>query len=650
MSTEPFDPVPADETGLNLYAPQLPDSNTSVVGADCGIAIAFYELRPNGAKVIINPYLGQEPLDTVSLNLNGELRVASGQTHSKDDPITLHIPKNKLRSEPGYINELTYTVKRTTGAEETSPFPLTILYNAIRPGIEDQIKGDEGHSELELILPRDVIEDGIDADHATQGVQVYFSYPYCRAYDKILLNCNGHDVYRDVHPDEAPSIPTSVPTKIGLLLDKEVFERAGDHPQFSFSYTVSDQIGNGADLNSPWSAAIPVDVDLSSSRMGPPDIAEDADDPYDAPDTIDLNKLGSKDLTIQVHVFAPLWALHDTIRVKYVATTSAGVVAEHVSETTVGRIPFVHRPLIPNAKVIADSAVRVTYEQVRSGVVTARSKNARARVVVKPVIISVKNSFGEEMENGGTVSDNKVMLAGTALAGAVLHVYEGTTFVEEVQTDSKYKWQSSFIKIAIGERRFTVKEKNGNQFVSERWLLERLALSIERTQMKLNGFSVKVPQWPKTWEDSIGNTAIRTPIGGVPPYDFASSDPLTVPVTAAGKVVGLKQGVASIYVTDQEGTTLSYLVAVTNVYRLEISNTLLDFYEADAWRISLGGRHTHYNGFTNDLIRTYVPPARDPYLWCCETKGRWGVYMRENYSFNTTYVLHKWAAWCLVPI
>lgn len=651
MSTEPFDPMPADETGLNLYAPLLPDSNTSVVGADCGIAIAFYELRPNGAKVIINPYLGQEPLDTVSLNLNGEQRVASGQTHSKDDPITLYIPKNKLRSEPGYINELTYTVKRTTGVEETSQLPLTILYNAIRPGIEDQIKDDEGHSELELILPRDVIEDGIDADHAAQGVQVYFSYPYCRAYDKILLNCNGHDVYREVHPDEAPSIPTSVPTRIGLLLDKETLERAGDHPQFSFSYTVNDQIGNGADLNSPWSAAIQVDVDLSSSRMGPPDIAEDADDPFDAPDTIDLNKLGGKDLTIQVHVFPPLWALHDTIRVKYIATTSTGVVAEHVSETTVGRIPFVHRPLIPNAKVIADSTVRVTYEQVRSGVVTARSKNARARVVVKPVIISVKNSFGVEMENGGTVSDNKVMLAGTALAGTVLQIYEGTTFVEEVQTGSNYKWQSSLITIAVGLRRFTVKEKTGNQFVSERWLLERLAFSIERTQMKLNGFSVKIPQWPKTGEDSVGNTGIRTPIGGVPPYDFASSDPLTAPVTAAGKVLGLKQGVASIYVTDQEGTTLSYLVAVTNVYRLEISDTPITFRKADAWRTSIGGRHIHDRGIRNDFIRVYFPPARDNNVWCSATYGSWGSYVYPNHSFNSTnHATLQLPAWCVIPI
>ena len=648
MNTQSCDEVLSEDAEVTLYAPQLPDSNTSVAGADCGIAKAFYDLRPNGATVIINPVLAQQPKDTFSIHVNGIMRVDSQQSQSTDDAVTLHIPKNLLRSDPGFVNELTYTVKRTTGAEDTYEPPWTILYNAIRPGMEDK-NGDEGHSELELGLPRDVLEDGIDADRAAQGVQVWFSYPYCRPYDRIVLNCNGHDVEWVVHPDEAPATPTSTPTRIGRLLEKADLEAAGDHPQFSFTYTVFDQIGNGADLNSPWSAAIRIVVDLKGARMTAPDVAEDPDDPHDAPETIDLNKLGNKDLTIQVHVLEPLWATNDTVRVKYTATPGSGPVVAHTVDQLVGRLPFVHRLMIPNAKVIGDSVVAVLYEQVRGGVI-ATSKVARARVIVKPVILEVKNSSGADVQNGGTISDNKVVLSGSALAGMVLRVFDGEAFIEEIQTGSNYKWQSKLLPIAVGQHSFTVKEKTGNQFESDPWRFERLALSIDRTQMKLDGFSVKVPQWPKTGEDSLGNTGVRVPTGGVPPYDYASSDPLTAPVTVAGKVTGLKQGVATIYVTDREGETVSYLVAVTNVYRLQISDQAIGFLQAEAWMNSLEGRPTYDGGFRNDILRVYVPPIRTSHVWTCATFGRFGGFMTVEYRFQTTTGSPLFPAWCLVPM
>ncbi|MBC3775455.1 Ig-like domain-containing protein [Pseudomonas sp. SWRI99] len=648
MTSQPFDHELSDESVLALYPPHLPDSNKSVAGADCGIAIAFYDLTPNGATVIVDAYLGQAPLDTIQLNLNGIDNIASTQTQSTDDSVVLYIPKNALRSDPGYLNELTYTVIRGSNNEGTSQ-PLTIVYNAIRPGMEDKIGGDEGHSELELVLPQDVIDDGIDADRAAQKVQVYVSYPYCRAYDRILLNCNGHDVLREVHPDEAPAAPTSVPTRLGLLLDKAVFDAAGDHPQFSFSFTVTDQIGNGADLNSPWSAPIRVVVDLKGTRMAAPDIAEDPDDPYDAPDTIDLNKLGSKDLTVQVHVLESRWAINDTVRVTYRATPGTGAVVEHIVEEPVGRLPFVHKLMIPNAKVIADSAVAVTYEQVRGGSVFATSKVARARVIVKPVITSLKNSFGVELKNGGTVSDNKVGLSGSALAGVVLQIFNGTVFVEEVRAGSNYKWQSKLIPISVGQHSFTIKEKTGDQIESDPWRIERLVFSIVRTQMKLDGFSVKVPQWPTTGEDSVSNTAIRVPTGGLPPYDYASSDPLTASVSSAGKVTGLKQGVATIYVTDQEGTTLNYLVAVTNVYRLHISTEKLYAYDAIAWMNALGGQPVYNYAFIRDVRRVYFAVFPET-INTCHASGRYYTYMRPDLTLYGIEGAQYLNAWCLTAL
>lgn len=117
--------------------------------------------------------------------------------------------------------------------------------------------------------------------------------------------------------------------------------------------------------------------------------------------------------------------------------------------------------MIPNAKVIGDSVIAALYEQVREGVVNATSKVARPRVIVKPVILEVKNSSGADVQNGGTVSDNKVVLSGSALAGMVLRVFDGEAFIEEIQTGSNYKWQSKLLPIAVGQHSFTVKEKPG---------------------------------------------------------------------------------------------------------------------------------------------------------------------------------------------
>jgi hypothetical protein len=268
----------------------------------------------------------------------------------------------------------------------TSTPELTLRYNAIRPGIEDRTPGDYAHSELQLILPQDVIDEGIDADRAKQGVQVCFAYPYCRAYDEIRLNCNGKDVLRTITAAEAPATPSAEPTTICVMVGEDVFQQAGDNPKFVFSYTVTDQLGNGPDTDSPYSGTVEVDVHLRETRLVAPDLAEDPDDPSDDPSTIDLMKLGSKDLTVLVHTFAPLWQPNDKIRVTYTATKPDVPVVSHTVEADVGRIPFTYKLMVPNVKVIAGSVVRGKYELIRSGQIIATSKYAKADVIGDPII------------------------------------------------------------------------------------------------------------------------------------------------------------------------------------------------------------------------------------------------------------------------
>jgi hypothetical protein len=186
--------------------------------------------------------------------------------------------------------------------------------------------------------------------------------------------------------------------------------------------------------------------------------------------------------------------------------------------------------------------------------------------------------------------------------------------------------------------------------------------TIDRTQMNLNGFSVKIPGWPKTGVDSIDNTATRQPTGGTPPYSYASSNPAVAEVTATGgKVTGNINGTATITVSDRNGNRLTYPVAVTNVYGLRTNEGSLDFFQAENWMRSVGGIPIYEyppegetNRFQSDVNRVYIPPARTKFYWACHRHAT----IPNHYIF-----LHRGSpivfggaadqflgAWCLVRL
>lgn len=377
-----------DNAVLALSPPRAPEATTPVVGAHYGVPKRAYDLKPMGLTIDVDPPLAGtvDAGDVIRLVLNNASTEATKtiQPGEENAVHTLYLPKGLLR--PSQLNTLVYTITRGSENKGTSTPALTLLYNAIRPGDEDLTPGDYAHSKLQLILPQDVIDDGIDAKRAKQGVQVCLAYPYCRAYDVIRLNCNGQDVVRTVTAAEAPASPSAEPTTICVMVGEDVFLRAGDSPKFVFSYTVFDQLGNGPDTDSPYSGTVEVDVHLKETRLVAPDLAEDPDDPSDDPSTIDLTRLGSKDLTVLVHAFAPTWQPNDKIRVTYTATKPGAPVVSHMVEADVERIPFTYKLMVPNAKVIAGSTVSGKYELIRGDDIIATSKTAKAEVVGESLI------------------------------------------------------------------------------------------------------------------------------------------------------------------------------------------------------------------------------------------------------------------------
>lgn len=141
--------------------------------------------------------------------------------------------------------------------------------------------------------------------------------------------------------------------------------------------------------------------------------------------------------------------------------------------------------------------------------------------------------------------------------------------------------------LAPGSHLFTARALYGGGLESSSWgVIVASALTIDTSTMVLSGLSVKANGYP-TGRDSIGNTAVRIPQGGTPPYFYQSVHPTIATVDNAGKVVGMDNGSAVIRVTDSQSASVSYPVTISNIY------TLLWYYK--------GGQDA-----TNQIMRDYV--------------------------------------------
>ncbi|WP_431080252.1 hypothetical protein [Pseudomonas thivervalensis] len=370
----------ADQTVLVLYPPRLPRATTPVTGAVYGVPKHIYDLEPMGCTVEVGAYGEQARGDTVSINLNGELALDSRQTQDINDTVTLYIPHGKLL--PGIVNRLTYTVTRGSENLGTSEPPLEILYNSIRPGIEDTTPGDNAHSELVLLLP-DEIKNGVGPGFTRATVCV--AYPYCRAYDRIRLNCNGHDVYHTVTVTEAPAPPahgSATPTTVCFEVTSADLR---DDPEFRFSFTVNDQLNNSPDPDAPWSAVHTVDVDQAGSRLPQPIPREIASDAGDDPSIIDLDKLGANPLLLIVLTGDSRFMPDDTVEATYVVKVAGQPDVVVPARGTVETDGLGQKQAcvltIPNDKVIAGSTVQASYRLLRSTALVGTSKTARATVI-----------------------------------------------------------------------------------------------------------------------------------------------------------------------------------------------------------------------------------------------------------------------------
>jgi hypothetical protein len=373
-----------------------------VVGAHIGVPLVAYDLVTDGegAVVLVDPPSSgtMDPDDVMELWLENELAALDSKTIV--DPnvrTTLRIPKGRLH--PDKINKLFYTVRRGSDNRGTSTPLLETLYNRIRPGLKDRLTDPGGHSELRLLLP-DAIKNGVGPDFVSAEVCV--AYPYCRAYDVITLKCNGEllDPKPKVNPNQAPQPPNpgdEPPITICFTITRAYLDKAKRlDKKLHFSYTVTDQIGNGPDTDAPWSPVQSVDEDLDGTRLPMPILLERLEDfPGDDASIIDLEKLAGNPLLVVILTADNRFVAGDEVLATYTAKNT-GQPAD-VVVTVPGKVeadPFGSKKTlfleVANDKVFAGSNVTVTYELHRPDVGLVGSSNTATATVTGTIPVDLK--------------------------------------------------------------------------------------------------------------------------------------------------------------------------------------------------------------------------------------------------------------------
>ena len=200
-----------------------------------GIPKSLYDGNPDGLLCVIDPLDEMqrhswtlEAWDQISLYVNADLTPVAGDTvkpGEEQNRMPLHIPHGHLIHG---VNRLYYIVTRLSDNSSQPSRDLFVLYHLHAPG-------DPAPEGLDLVIPSDVISDGVSAERAARGVEFGFTYSYRRDYDRIRF------LLGDV-PVEWEITDASIPVVKTLFTD--TFEQAGDNPNTLVEFLVTDQLGN----------------------------------------------------------------------------------------------------------------------------------------------------------------------------------------------------------------------------------------------------------------------------------------------------------------------------------------------------------------------------------------------------------------------
>lgn len=198
--------------------------------ANGGIPRLLYDDKPTGLQCVVDPWSElksrnqiMEAFDSVALFVNNELTPVDGATVQPGDEqkrIALNVPHGHLNHG---VNRLYYKVTRLGDNVETSR-DLLVLYHLRAPG------------NLDLMIPPDVVANGVSAERAAQGVEFGFTFTPLEPFSLVRFRI-GNELYtREV---------TSPPTPVTVTLFTADFQKIGDG-KIELDFVVTDQLGNSS--------------------------------------------------------------------------------------------------------------------------------------------------------------------------------------------------------------------------------------------------------------------------------------------------------------------------------------------------------------------------------------------------------------------
>ncbi|KVP13596.1 hypothetical protein WJ85_15175 [Burkholderia ubonensis] len=358
---------------------------------------------------------------------------------------TMHVtPADILRGEEGRV-EVFYTVTSGLTGDTTSSPPKPVEVKLSIPGGADRDPGTPYINE-NLEEPQVPFKQ-IGAPEANAGFDVTILPWENMEFDDALALYWG----------KAPPVPGPSPVvpeqSVLVHIDKDTIDAGGDGDGLVVRYDVIDRVGNW----SLWSMEAKADVDVGGNKLLAPLVIE-------APaGELDLDTLAGRDVTVAV-----LKQDNDGLPPRATVTMTwdgRPPIGDPVVDTQVKVVPDPVPPFVPftvrNATVaeIAQGLAVVSYVVVPEGGGPSRpSRDYTVTVNAKPitpVITSVRDSRGRNIDEGGTTFDRSVTLIGKADRNILVDIFDNDELSGSPKSDPKGDWIHSTGTLVTRVHEFT---------------------------------------------------------------------------------------------------------------------------------------------------------------------------------------------------
>lgn len=419
----PPDPgVPAVGAPLSLFLPTVNQNTKNTEGA---------------ARLMIDPIPNGPDTVAVRLFVNGiEDAVKNILPGEENDIIYFDLFMNSLYDG---VNPIHYVAEDAAGHCAESR-PLWVVYSSTLPGGND-VPGSGDHPYLILTLPSP--GDWFDKDDFPFYLVV--SYPNTKPYDVITLILNGKPFEFTVQPGEETGDYVIEVTALMIA-------QAGNRPDFSFVFTVRDQLGNFTHQRRR-SAPRLANVDINRTTVPAPDLIEKVGDPSDEADLVHLEKLESF-LHFLIPIFTPVYQVGDRVVSNYTCMPVSGPAVTFSSEADVSRIPSTLDLPVPAAKVLVTGLISAKYKVIRNGQVFAVSRTTQATVVspdfIDPAIKAIIDEDNYPVPKNGSTVYPDIRVDGYCTANLSVEIFDGATSYGTVKGDAKGYWFRDISGLAVG--------------------------------------------------------------------------------------------------------------------------------------------------------------------------------------------------------